>query len=101
MSVKMILRISVDPAEMERAAQEGGDTFKGIAEHARANGATHHEFWAGDGEVLAVDEWDSPEAFQAFFEAKGQDIGQLMSSAGASQPDEPRFYRKMSLGDDF
>jgi hypothetical protein len=101
MSVKMILRIAVDPAEMERAAREGGDTFLGIAEHAKANGASHHEFWAGDGEVLAVDEWESREAFQAFFEAKGQDIGQLMSTAGAQQPDQPRFYRKLSLGDEF
>jgi hypothetical protein len=97
----LILRISVDPAAMERAANEDRATFLGIAEHAKSNGAIHHEFWAGDGEVLAVDEWESPEAFQQFFEDQGQNIGQLMSAAGAQQPDQPRFYRKLDLGESF
>lgn len=97
----MILRISVDPAAMERATEENRDNFLGIAEHAKQNGAIHHEFWAGSDEVLAVDEWESPEAFRDFFESQGQQIGQLMASAGAQQPDEPRFYRKLDLGDSF
>jgi hypothetical protein len=101
MSVMMILRIPVDPAAMERATEEHREMFLGVAEYAKQNGATHHEFWAGDGEVLAVDEWESPEAFREFFETKGAEIGQLMSTAGAQQPDEPRFYRKLSLGDEF
>jgi heme-degrading monooxygenase HmoA len=96
----MILRVPVDPAAMQRAT-EGNDDFLAIAEHAKQNGAIHHEFWAGTDEVLVVDEWDSPEAFRAFFEAQGPQIGQLMQAAGAGQPDEPRFYQKMSLGDEF
>jgi heme-degrading monooxygenase HmoA len=96
----MILRVSVDPAAMERAARES-DSFLAIAEHAKQNGAVHHEFWAGTDEVLAVDEWESPEAFREFFESQGQQIGELMGAAGASQPDEPRFYRKLDLGDTF
>ena len=97
----MILRVSVDPADMRRAAEESGDTFLGIAAHARENGAIHHEFWAGDGEVLAVDEWESAEAFQAFFEAKGGGIGALMGAAGAGEPAPPSFYEKLDLGDSF
>jgi hypothetical protein len=96
----MILRIPVDPAAMEKAA-EGNDAFLAIADHAKQNGAIHHEFWAGDGEVLAVDEWESPEAFRDFFDAQGQAIGQLMQAAGAGQPDDARFYRKLDLGDSF
>lgn len=97
----MILRIAVDPADMERASGEDREAFLGIAEHAKANGAIHHDFWAGEGEVLAVDEWDSPEAFREFFETKGGEIGQLMAAAGAGQPDGPSFYRKLDLGDSF
>jgi len=97
----MILRVPVDPAAMERAAADGGDTFLSIAEHAKQNGAIHHEFWAGNDEVLVVDEWESPEAFREFFEAQGQQIGQLMQSAGAGQPDDARFYRVLDLGDSF
>ena len=97
----MILRIQVDPAAMERAAGEDRDNFLAIAEHAKSNGAVHHEFWAAGDEVLAVDEWESPEAFREFFESQGQGIGKLMQAAGAQQPDEPRFYRKLDLGDSF
>lgn len=97
----MILRVQVDPAAMERAAGEDRETFLSIAEHAKQNGAIHHEFWAGNGEVLAVDEWDSPDAFREFFENQGQKIGGLMAAAGAQQPDEPRFFRKLDLGDSF
>ena len=97
----MILRISVDPAAMESAAADAGDTLLSIAEHAKQNGAIHHEFWAGNGEVLAVDEWESPDHFREFFEAQGPQIGQLMAAAGAQQPGEPSFYRKLSLGDEF
>jgi heme-degrading monooxygenase HmoA len=96
----MILRVQVDPAAMQRAT-EGNEDFLAIAEYAKQNGAIHHEFWAGTDEVLAVDEWESPEAFRAFFEAQGQQIGQLMQAAGAGQPDDPRFYRKLDLGDSF
>jgi hypothetical protein len=101
MSVKMILRIPVDPADMERAANEGDDAFLAIANHAKQNGALHHEFWAGNGEVLAIDEWESPDHFREFWDNQGPQIGQLMQSAGAQQPGEPQFYRRMDLGDSF
>jgi heme-degrading monooxygenase HmoA len=100
MSVMMILRIPVDPAALERAARES-DSFLEIAEYAKQHGAIHHEFWASTDEVLAVDEWDSPEACRAFFESQAERISQLMGPAGASQPDDPRFYRKLDLGDSF
>ena len=96
----MILRIPVDPDAMRGAAESQRETFLAIADHSKANGAIHHEFWAGEGEVLAVDEWESPEAFQAFFEAKGAEIGQLMAAAGAGEA-TPSFYTKMPMGDEF
>jgi hypothetical protein len=100
MSYLMILRVKADPDALARAAEESGDTFRGIAERAKGRGAIHHDFYAGDGEVLVVDEWESPEAFQSFFEDEGPNIGPLMQAAGA-EPGEPSFYRKMSLGDEF
>jgi hypothetical protein len=102
MSVLMVLRIPVDAAAMERTAQEHGDQLKQISASSREAGAIHHAFYEGDDEVVVVDEWDSPESFQAFFEAQGEGIGQLMAAAGASgQPAPPRFHRKLELGDDF
>jgi hypothetical protein len=98
----MVLRIPVDVAGIERAAQEQSDLIRGISGRAKERGAIHHDFFEGDGAVFAVDEWDSPESFEAFFEAEGENIGQLMATAGATgQPGPPTFYRKLSLGDEF
>ena len=98
----MVLKIPVDAAGMERAAQEHSDLLKGVSGRARDRGAIHHAFYEGDDGVVVVDEWDSPESFQAFFEAEGENIGQLMAAAGArGEPGPPRFHRKLELGDDF
>src|SRR3954452_9498596 len=101
MSVLVTLRVPVDPANLEQAAKDNTEEFLGIAGDAKSRGAIHHDFYAGDGEVFVVDEWESPEAFQSFFEANGEKIGRLMAAAQAGQPDAPSFYRKMSLGDEF
>jgi heme-degrading monooxygenase HmoA len=102
MSVLVVLKIPVDAAGMERAANEHRDLMLGIADRAKGYGAIHHDFYEGDGEVLVVDEWENPEAFQAFFEAEGQNIGQLMGAAGIQgEPGPPTFHRKLSLGDEF
>ena len=97
----MVLRVPVDPAAFERAAGENQDLLKGISQRAKERGAIHHDFYEGDGKVIVVDEWDSPESFHAFFEAEGANIGQLMQASGAGEPEAPMFHRKMSLGDEF
>lgn len=99
----MVLKIPVDAEGMRRAADEQSDLMKGITARARDRGAIHHAFYAADdGSMLVVDEWDSAESFQGFFEAEGENIGQLMQAAGATgEPDPPRFYEKLSLGDEF
>jgi len=87
---------------MERAANEHRDLMMGIAERAKGYGAIHHDFYEGDGEVIVVDEWGTPEQFNSFFEAEGQNIGQLMGAAGIQgAPAAPTFHRKMSMGDQF
>jgi hypothetical protein len=98
----MILRIPLEAAGLEKAAQENQDLITGISDRARGRGAIHHAFYEGDGEVLVVDEWESPEQFQSFFEDEGQNIGQLMQASGAQgQPGPPAMHRKLSTGDDF
>jgi heme-degrading monooxygenase HmoA len=102
MSVLMVLKIPVAAADMERVAHEQADHLKGISQRAKDHGAIHHAFYESDDGVVVVDEWDSPESFQTFFEAEGQNIGQLMAAAGAQgEPAPPRFHRKLETGDDF
>ena len=100
MSVLMVLRVSGTNAAAMRDAAAENPEFTGIAERAKGRGAIHHAFFEGDGEVVVVDEWESAEAFQSFFEDEAPNIGPLMQAAGG-QPGEPAFYEKIALGDEF
>jgi hypothetical protein len=98
----MVLRVPADADALKRATEQDRDAFLGIAERAKGRGCIHHAFYGGNGECVAVDEWDSPESFQSFFEAEGPSIGALMAAAGVQgEPSPPQFYEKLSLGDDF
>ena len=62
------------------------ERFRAIADDARSRGAIHHRFGVGDGYILVIDEWESAEAFQKFFQTNS-DIPRLMEEAGArSEP---------------
>src|SRR5947207_932508 len=102
MSVLMTLHFDGDKAALQRAVEENRDEFLGIAERAKQHGAIHHKFYAGQGEIVAVDEWETPEAFQAFFDAEGDRIGKVMGAAGISGPSgPPTFHETLDLGDAF
>jgi hypothetical protein len=101
MSVMMGLRLTVDPARFEAAVREKQAEVDAIAARGKEMGAIHHMFMAGDGEVLVADEWPSAEAFQAFFEEQGEQIGALMGAAGVSNEPQPVFWRPMDTSDKF
>lgn len=100
MSVMMALRIEVDPVRFEQATKENADQLMAIIEQAKQRGLIHHEFYAGDSAVMAVDEWPDEQSFLGFFEAAGPQIGDLMSKAGgvSSQP-QPTFWRPLDTPD--
>jgi heme-degrading monooxygenase HmoA len=100
MSVYMSLRVKVDPARWEQVARENADKLKEVSERGKQAGAIHHTFAAGDGEVVVMDEWDSEESFQRFFQSD-PDIPKLMEQAGVTEQPQVTFYRPMRLGDDF
>jgi heme-degrading monooxygenase HmoA len=102
MSVLMTLRLPVEPGSLEQAVAQHRDAFMSIADDARSRGCIHHDFYAGDGEVIVVDEWESAEAFQGFWDTQGGQIGEVMAAAGISgEPAPPQFHQKLSLGDEF
>jgi hypothetical protein len=100
-SVMMVLRLDVDPAAFEQVARDQGDNMKAISGRGKAAGAIHHAFYAGDGQVMVVDEWPDEQTFLAFFEAEGPNIGPLMQAAGVKNEPKPEFYAKVDTGDDF
>lgn len=101
MSVMMGLRLTVDPGRFQQTASEQAERLSGIVEQAKQRGAIHHAFYAGDGEVMVVDEWPDEQSFLGFFEAQGAEIGQLMSGAGVSNQPQPTFWRLMETPDRF
>lgn len=102
MSVLMVLQVPVTGDGMRRVAEEHGELLKEVAERGKAAGAIHHDFYAADDHCIVVDEWPDADSFHAFFDAQGNDIGQLMAAAGATgAPGEPQFYERLSLGDHF
>jgi quinol monooxygenase YgiN len=57
-----------------------------FAEQARAAGGIHHRFGIGDGFVVVVDEWESPQQFEQFFARP--ELQAFIGSSGASGPPE-------------
>ena len=49
---------------------------------------------------MVIDEWESQEGFQAFFE-HDEDIPKLMQEAGVTSEPEISFYKPLDTGDEF
>src|SRR5438067_11272372 len=101
MSYLMVMRIKANPDDVRRVAADNSDAMSGISDRSREAGAIHHAFFAGDGEALVVDEWDSPDSLQRFFESEAPNIGPLMQAAGAQGDPDISFYEKMDTVDAF
>jgi hypothetical protein len=67
MSFLIMVKVPSDVAAFRRALSAREGEFKSFAEKAKVAGAILHRFGFGDGYVVAVDEWETVEAYQAFF----------------------------------
>lgn len=88
MSVIVIGRVPVNPDNLAKIWAERPADFASVAEDAKAQGAVHHQWGFGDGEVLIIDEWSDAAAFQNFFSSQPM-IPELMAAAGVTG--EPKF----------
>jgi heme-degrading monooxygenase HmoA len=93
--------IEADPARFEQAAKDNKELLDSIVERARQAGAIHHQFYASKDSVLVVDEWPDEASFMGFFESTGDEIGSLMSQAGATSRPTPNFWRELDTSDKF
>jgi heme-degrading monooxygenase HmoA len=100
MSVLVIARLKVDPAKFDDLVARRGNEMPEISQKGKAAGALHHQFVAGDGEVLIVDEWDDADHFGAFF-ASQPEIADLMADGGVEGPPEVTIYRVVDTPDRF
>ena len=93
--------IEADPARFEQVARDNEELLDSISARARQAGAISHRFFAGDGQLLVVDEWPDEASFLGFFEAAGPDIGVLMQQSGVTTQPTPRFWRAIDTSDAF
>jgi heme-degrading monooxygenase HmoA len=100
MSVIVQLRAKGDPAALEKYAAANADQMKRIANEGKKSGAAHHLFAAGKGEIVVIDEWDSLESFQKFFQGQSE-IPQMMAAAGITGEPEITSYRVLDTKDAF
>lgn len=100
MSVIVIGRFQADPSRVEQAFVTHKQTVLDVNVDAKSKGAIHHQFGAGDGEVILVDEWPDEASFQAFF-AGQQDIPKIMAEIGVSAPPSFEIFRQLDTPDRF
>ena len=101
MSVYMSLRVKADPAKFEELATgEWKDRIMAVSQRAKGLGAIHHRFARTDGEIVVIDEWESREQFERFFN-ETTDIAEFMQAVGVTSEPEISFYEPLSIGDEF
>ena len=67
MSVIVTAKVPGDTDLFRKTLVERADDIIKISEQGRAAGCIHHQFAVGEGFVLVVDEWESPQQFEQFF----------------------------------
>jgi hypothetical protein len=101
MSVLVVAKVSGDVATFRKALVERADEFAANGERARGVGAIHHRFGIGDGYVLVVDEWETPQDFEKFF--GDPDLQAFIASIGGdtSAPPELSITEAISSPDQY
>lgn len=102
MSVLMMLRVKADGARLQEVINNDEARVQAVNARAKELGAIHHQFLASaDGsEVIVLDEWGSPEAFQKFFESSPE-IPQIMQEMGVSSEPDISFWHVLDTVDRF
>ena len=102
MSVFITLRIKADPSRLQEAMASNEARWQAINSRAKGLGAIHHRFMASaDGtEIIVLDEWESAEAFQKFFESSPE-VAQIMADTGVTSEPEVTFWHEIDTIDKF
>jgi heme-degrading monooxygenase HmoA len=100
MSVIVMTKLPGPAVNLEQlAAGEHNGTMQRISEEARTKGALHHLFVEDtDGNILVIDEWETAEAFEAFFAGQSE-IRQLAADVGVTGPPTSTVYRILDTPD--
>lgn len=101
MSVYISLRFKADRAKFEELASgDWKERLIEISQRGKSMGAIHHRFAAEDGDLVVLDEWESREQFERFFN-ESDDIREFMGAVGVQAAPDIHFYEPITVGDEF
>ena len=100
MSVFVIVKVPVEPANLEKLWAERAADFQAVAADGKSHGALHHRWAFGEDHVVVIDEWPDAASFDKFF-TNQQIIPELMAAAGAAGPPEVTVLEAKTGPDDF
>ncbi len=95
MSVTVIAHFPV--ANIEEAVaglKDNAALLNEITEDTKTGGLIHHTFVAGENELVVIDEWDTAEHFQSFFEGNTK-VAKVMESIGVTGPPTVAIYNEV------
>ncbi|MDQ6945515.1 MAG: hypothetical protein M3256_04420 [Actinomycetota bacterium] len=86
MSVMVLLHFHVaDIAKAKQTIASRAALLEEITEDSKKLGARHHRFLESNGQLIVLDEWESAEGFQRFFESNPK-VQQISQEAGIAGP---------------
>lgn len=95
MSVTIIAHFPV--ADIEKAIaglQANAALLEEITEDTKAGGLIHHTFVAGEAELVVIDEWETAEQFQSFFEGNAK-VAKITEAIGVTGPPAVAIYNEV------
>jgi len=99
MSVIVIMKVPGDTTKFREFFEANKAQVDQISQKAREMGCLSHTFSQGEDLTVAVDHWESAEAFEKF--ASQPEIAETMASAGASGPPVVEIFEVIDSVDSF
>jgi hypothetical protein len=82
MSVVVTIHFPVsDVAKAIEGLHDNAEFLEEITASTKGAGVIHHRFVSGDGELVVIDEWETAEQFQSFFDGNPK-VAEVMASIG-------------------
>jgi hypothetical protein len=98
-SYTIAVKFPGDLGTFQKALADRSEELKALADKGRSLGAVHHRFAVGGGYLVVVDEWESPDSFQAF--VGDPDFQAFTTSVGASGAPEVWIGESISSPDEY
>ena len=95
MSVTVIAHFPV--ADVKKAVaglQDNAALLEEITEDTKSVGIVHHTFVAGESELVVIDEWETAEQFQSFFEGNAK-VAKITEAVGVTGPPTVAIYNEV------